>query len=75
MRELLEYVAKALVDEPELVEIEEQEGATTTLVLTVAPGDLGRVIGRQGRTAKALRTLISARAQTLGRKAALEIRD
>ncbi|HEY0839534.1 MAG TPA: KH domain-containing protein [Vulgatibacter sp.] len=75
MRELVEYVAKALADEPDEVRVEERPGAAAFLVLTVAPDDLGRMIGRQGRTAKALRTLVSARASLEGRTATLEIRD
>jgi predicted RNA-binding protein YlqC (UPF0109 family) len=75
VRELVEYVAKALADEPDEVRVEERKGASTFLVLTVAPDDLGRLIGRQGRTAKALRTLVSAKAAVEGRTATLEIRD
>ncbi len=75
MRELVDFVAKALADEPDEVRIEEREGPATTLVLSVAPGDLGRVIGRQGRTAKAIRTLLAARAHAEGREFSLEILD
>ncbi len=75
MRDLVEYVAKALVDEPEAVQVEERPGATTVYELSVAPGDLGKVIGRQGRTAKALRTLLGARAEAEGKRVTLEILD
>ncbi|HWV37849.1 MAG TPA: KH domain-containing protein [Vulgatibacter sp.] len=75
MRDLVEYVARALVDEPDEVRVEERQGTSTFVVLTVAPEDLGRMIGRQGRTAKALRTLVSAKASLEGRSATLEIRD
>lgn len=75
MRELVEYVAKALVDEPDEVRVEERPGTSAFVVLTVAPDDLGRMIGRQGRTAKALRTLVAAKASLEGRSATLEIRD
>ncbi len=75
MRVLVEYVAKALVDEPEAVQVEERPGATTVYELSVAPGDLGKVIGRQGRTAKALRTLLGARAEAEGKRVTLEILD
>lgn len=75
MRELVEYVAKALVDDPEAVHVEERQGATTVYELAVAPADVGKVIGRQGRTAKALRTLVAARAEIDGAQATLEILD
>lgn len=75
MRELVEWIARALVDEPEAVTVEERPGATTVFELSVAPGDLGKVIGRQGRTAKALRTLLAARAEIEGARATLEILD
>lgn len=75
MRDLVEYIAKALADEPDEVRVEERVGATTAITLQVAPSDLGRVIGRQGRTAKALRTLVMARARVEGRRVNLEILD
>ena len=75
MRELVEYVARTLVDEPEYVHVEERHGTTTVYELSVAPGDLGKVIGRQGRTAKALRTLVAAKAEIDGARAVLEILD
>jgi predicted RNA-binding protein YlqC (UPF0109 family) len=72
--DLVLYVAKALVDSPEQVQVEAVEDANTTTVrLRVAPGDLGRVIGKQGRTARALRTLLHATAAKAKRRAVLEI--
>lgn len=75
MRDLVEYVARALCEEPEAVKVGVREGPITVYELAVAPGDLGKVIGRQGRTAKALRTLLAARAEILGQKVGLEILD
>jgi uncharacterized protein len=60
VRTLLEQIAKSLVDEPGQVSVNQIDGETTVLELTVAPGDVGKVIGRQGRVARALRALISA---------------
>lgn len=72
--DLVTYVAKALVDNPEQVQVEAVEDANTTTVrLRVAAGDLGRVIGKQGRTARALRTLLHATAAKAKRRAVLEI--
>lgn len=75
MRDLVEYLARALVDDPEAVTVEERPGPTTVYELSVGPGDLGKVIGRQGRTAKAMRTLLAARAEIEGKNATLEILD
>jgi predicted RNA-binding protein YlqC (UPF0109 family) len=73
---LVETIAKALVDTPEAVRVSETEHRGTTLVeLTVANGDTGKVIGRQGRIAEALRVLVAATAHVHGTRAALEIRD
>lgn len=73
-KELVEFVAKALVDQPDQVLIEVVEDpTTTTLKLRVAPGDLGRVIGKQGRTARAMRTLLHATAARAKRRVVLEI--
>ncbi len=73
-KELVEYVAKALVDNPEQVSVEAVDDPTiTTIRLKVAPGDLGRVIGKQGRTARAMRTLLHATAARSRRRAVLEI--
>jgi hypothetical protein len=74
MKDLIEYVARALVDEPEHVRVQEiHAGDETVLELRVAPDDLGKVIGRQGRTARALRTLLSAAATKKRARVALEI--
>jgi predicted RNA-binding protein YlqC (UPF0109 family) len=74
MRELVEYMAKALVDDSESVSVTEVEGERVTVIeLRVAPGDLGKVIGKQGRTARALRTILNANATKLRRRAVLEI--
>jgi uncharacterized protein len=73
---LVKVVASALADHPDEVEVTETEHRGATLVeLYMAPGDLGRVIGRQGRTAQALRTLVTTAAELDGRKAQLEFRD
>lgn len=73
-KNLVEYVAKALVDHPDQVSVESVEDPTTTTVrLKVAPADLGRAIGKQGRTARAMRTLLHATAARSKRRAVLEI--
>ena len=73
-KDLVEYVAKALVDNPDQVNVELVDDTTTTTIrLKVAPGDLGRVIGKQGRTARAMRTLLHATAARSRRRAVLEI--
>jgi len=75
-REVVEVVARALVDDPEAVRVTETDHRGTAVIeLFVAPDDLGRVIGRQGRTASALRTLVAAAAEHSGVKATLEIRE
>ncbi|MGB6068635.1 MAG: KH domain-containing protein [Desulfomonilaceae bacterium] len=74
MRELIEYIAKALVDNPEEVSVSELEGEiTSVLELRVAKTDLGKVIGKQGRTARAMRTILSAASTKLKKRAVLEI--
>jgi len=74
LKELIEYIAKALVDRPESVDVKEIEGEQTIfLEIRVAKEDLGAVIGREGRTAKALRTLLSAATNKLKKKAVMEI--
>ena len=76
MKELVEVIAKALVDHPEEVSVnEKKEGRTTVLELHVADGDMGKVIGRQGRIAKEIRTLIRSCAQRTGQKVSVEIVD
>ena len=75
-RDVVEVVARALADRPEAVRVTERQHKGQTLVeLFMAPGDLGRVIGRQGRTAAAMRTLVNATADVEGTKATLEFRD
>ena len=74
MKELLEEIAKALVDNPEDVQVTEVEGEqTTVLELRVKEEDLGKVIGRQGRTARAIRTLLSAAGMKIHKRFVLEI--
>ncbi len=74
MRELIEVIAKALVDKPEEVEINEVEGERTTVFeLRVAKDDLGKIIGKKGNTARAIRTLLNATATKLRKRAVLEI--
>ena len=74
MRELITMIAKALVDKPDEVEVGEVEGEQTTVIeLRVAKEDLGKVIGKQGRTARALRTILSAASTKLRRRSVLEI--
>jgi predicted RNA-binding protein YlqC (UPF0109 family) len=74
MKELVRSIAQALVDRPEEVEVREVEGEkTTVLELKVAVTDLGKVIGRQGRTARAIRTIVNAAATKLKKRAVLEI--
>lgn len=74
MKELVEFIAKALVDEPDQVRVTEVEGEKVTIIeLRVAQGDLGKVIGKQGRTARSIRTLLNAAATKLRKRAVLEI--
>lgn len=74
MRELVESIAKALVDHPEQVHVNAVEGEqVTVLELRVHPDDLGKVIGRQGRTAKSIRTLLGAAGMKLKKRFTLEI--
>ncbi len=74
MRELVEDIAKALVDIPEEVQVREVEGEQSTLLeLRVAPSDLGKIIGKQGRTARSIRTLLGAASMKLNRRFTLEI--
>ena len=74
MRELVEYIAKALVDDMENVQVTEIEGEqVTVLELRVAPADIGKVIGKQGRTARAIRTILNAHATKIRKRAVLEI--
>lgn len=74
MRDLLLFIAQSLLEYPDHVDVREITGdQTSVLELKVHPEDLGKVIGRQGRTAKALRTIINAAALKAGKKAILEI--
>ena len=76
IREVVEVLARALTDRPDEVRVVESEHRGTTLVeLYVASGELGRVIGKQGRTAAALRTLASTAGEKIGKTVTLEIRD
>jgi hypothetical protein len=76
VREAVEVLARALTDKPDEVRVTESQHKTTTLVeLFVAPGHLGKVIGKQGRTAAALRTLASTAGEKEGKTVTLEIRD
>ena len=68
MKELLLYMAKNLVDNPDAVTVTEVEGDTTVLELRVAPEDMGKVIGRQGRIAKEIRTIVKSVAQRTGQR-------
>ena len=74
MREFLEHIVRALVDYPDEVDITEVEGTRTTVFeLRVGEGDLGKVIGKAGQTAKAIRTLLAAASARRGKRAVLEI--
>lgn len=74
MKDLINYIARALVDEPEQVSVSEVEGnQTSVLELKVAKEDLGKVIGKQGRTARAMRTILSAASAKLKKRTVLEI--
>jgi predicted RNA-binding protein YlqC (UPF0109 family) len=76
VRDVVEVLARALTDQPDQVQVRESEHKGTTLVeLYVASGELGRVIGKQGRTAAALRTLASTAGERVGKTVTLEIRD
>jgi len=74
IKDLIMYIAKALVDNPEAVEVSEVEGEQTSVIeLKVAKDDLGKVIGKQGRTARAIRTILSAASTKIRKRAVLEI--
>lgn len=76
MKELLEFLARSLVDHPDEVRVEETEtDDTVVLRLSVAKDDVGRVIGKQGRIARALRTVVKASAVKDGKQATVEIID
>ena len=74
MKSLVENIAKALVDKPEEVAVGEVDGEKTTVFeLRVATSDLGKVIGKQGKTARSMRTILSAAGTKLGKRCVLEI--
>jgi len=76
LKELIETIAKALVDDPEAVEVAEIEGEHNLLIeLRVAKDDIGKVIGREGRTAQSMRTILAAASTKLGRRSHLDIVD
>ena len=76
MKELIHYIVTALVDHPDEVQVNETEQDDTIIVeLTVAKGDLGKVIGKQGRTARAMRSLLSAAAGKINKRSRLEIME
>jgi predicted RNA-binding protein YlqC (UPF0109 family) len=75
-RAVVEAIARALADKPDAVSVTERDARGQSLVeLTMAPGDMGRVIGRQGRTANAVRTLANAAAELDGQKVSVDFRD
>ncbi|MHB8828469.1 MAG: KH domain-containing protein [Syntrophales bacterium] len=74
MKELIAYIARALVDNPDMVDVTEIVGEqTSVLELRVAKEDLGKVIGKQGKTAKAMRTILSAASTKIHKRSVLEI--
>jgi predicted RNA-binding protein YlqC (UPF0109 family) len=74
MKDLIKYISQALVDNPDQVEVTEVIGEQTSVIeLRVAKEDLGKVIGKQGRTAKAIRTILSATSAKIHKRAVLEI--
>ena len=75
MKELLLYIARSLVDYPDQVSVTELEGEETVLELRVAPEDMGKVIGRQGRIAREIRAVVKAVAQRQGKKVSVDIVD
>ncbi len=76
MKELVQYLARSIVDQPDAVEVTEtQNDDASVFELKVAKEDLGRIIGKQGRTAKSLRTILTAAAARVDRKVVLEIVD
>ena len=77
MKELIEFIAKSLVENPDAVTISEEEGEDGSILvkLAAAQEDMGRIIGKQGRTAKAMRTLLNAKATRENRRATLQIME
>ncbi|MBW1859890.1 MAG: KH domain-containing protein [Deltaproteobacteria bacterium] len=74
MKDLIKYIAQALVDDPEAVEVSEVEGEQTSVIeLKVAKDDVGKIIGKQGRTARAIRTILSAASAKIKKRSVFEI--
>lgn len=75
MKELIEFIAKSLVDKPDAIVVSQEDDAEGMILvkLAAAPEDMGRIIGKQGRTAKAMRTLLNAKATRENRRAVLQI--
>jgi hypothetical protein len=74
LKALIEHMAKALVDKPDAVSVQETDGEKTTIIeLRVAQDDLGKVIGKEGRTARSMRTILNAAGTKLGKRCVLEI--
>jgi predicted RNA-binding protein YlqC (UPF0109 family) len=74
MKDLIKYIAQALVDDPEAVEVSEVAGEQTSVIeLKVAKDDLGKIIGKQGRTARAIRTILGAASAKIKKRSVLEI--
>ena len=76
MKDLIKFIAEALVDKPDQVEVTEVEGErTSVLELKVAKEDLGKIIGKQGRTARAIRTILAAASAKINKRVVLEIME
>jgi len=77
MKELIEFIAKSLVENPDAVVISEEEGEEGSILIKLAAAqeDMGRIIGKQGRTAKAMRTLLNAKATRENKRATLQIME
>jgi len=76
MKELIQYIVAALVDHPDMVQVKESEQDDTIIIeLTVAKEDLGKVIGKQGRTARAMRSVLTAAAGKVNKRSRLEIME
>ncbi|MGE4545214.1 MAG: KH domain-containing protein [Pedobacter sp.] len=77
MKELIEFIARSLVENPDAVSVSEElgEDGSVLLKLAAAPEDMGRIIGKQGRTAKAMRTLLNAKATRESKRASLHIME
>jgi predicted RNA-binding protein YlqC (UPF0109 family) len=74
LKALIEHMAKALVDKPDALSVQETDGEKTTIIeLRVAQDDLGKVIGKEGRTARSMRTILNAAGTKLGKRCVLEI--